>query len=511
MGLGYKFGDNTFILNDHDLKVIYFKYHFKATGYISAFLLNEELDSISDLDDFSDILSTYGYTALGSAAKELITLANAEGIYDINLNNFMKSDHFETLYKRWYKELYEIDSIKDDLESDYLEKKEYRQLRKDSRGRVVGGGFGVSGAVKGMVTASAINSVTGISHSIFNGIGNAIDSVQLSMKKGELLSTVKSNRVLEDLLSDLISGMWHILVCDILRWHDTKFFPKQGDIEKTNAIIENIKNNIIPDGQLDIVLNDILAMNPTNENLYDEAVISRFSDESAQSLRILGYNLGYLSHPFDKMIELFDKGAIEELHAQQVFNVITGVDLNPVSQFMLGKLYEKAGMNQEAEHCFDIAIQQGCIEAEAYLIYKQYDEVIQEDVIIKALKGENSDKLNLAKLLLDNDKSQESFKWIFDIINTAENEQVVQALYLLTSVNSDGKTLKDIGELVDRIEGEFKQDANLFRGRIFSFQKQYEQAIDAYLAADSGQAFWELADIYLKKDTFDFVKYIYIM
>ncbi len=62
---------------------------------------------------------------------------------------------------------------------------QYRELRKESRGRVVGGGFGFEGAVKGMAAAGAMNAAAGIGHSIFNSIGNALDnaSAQDAMKK----------------------------------------------------------------------------------------------------------------------------------------------------------------------------------------------------------------------------------------------------------------------------------------------------------------------------------------
>lgn len=41
---------------------------------------------------------------------------------------------------------------------------EYRELRKQNRSRVVGGGFGLSGALKGMATAGAINAIVSSMH-----------------------------------------------------------------------------------------------------------------------------------------------------------------------------------------------------------------------------------------------------------------------------------------------------------------------------------------------------------
>lgn len=61
--------------------------------------------------------------------------------------------------------------------------RQYRELRKDSRLQLVGGGFGVSGAIKGVATAGAINFATGSLHSLANSIGNAMSEAEAQRKK----------------------------------------------------------------------------------------------------------------------------------------------------------------------------------------------------------------------------------------------------------------------------------------------------------------------------------------
>ncbi len=53
---------------------------------------------------------------------------------------------------------------------DERQKEEYRQLRKNSRARWQGGGFGIQGAIKGATQAGAMNMATGVAHSAFNMI-----------------------------------------------------------------------------------------------------------------------------------------------------------------------------------------------------------------------------------------------------------------------------------------------------------------------------------------------------
>ena len=62
----------------------------------------------------------------------------------------------------------------------------YRAERKANRGRVVGGGFGVGGAIKGMATAGAMNAVSGIGHSAVNAIGNMTSSIAAASAKKSL-------------------------------------------------------------------------------------------------------------------------------------------------------------------------------------------------------------------------------------------------------------------------------------------------------------------------------------
>ena len=83
-----------------------------------------------------------------------------------------------------------------ELEEGYLsiiasdeEMKEYRRQKKETRGRWQGGGFGVEGAVKGAVTAGAMNAVGDVFHGIGDMISSGIDGYRTNRKKEELLSS----------------------------------------------------------------------------------------------------------------------------------------------------------------------------------------------------------------------------------------------------------------------------------------------------------------------------------
>lgn len=67
---------------------------------------------------------------------------------------------------------------------------EYRRLRKASRGRWQGGGFGVGGAIKGAAQAGMMNMGTGAIHSVVNGLGNIKSEIKASRKKSKIVRSI---------------------------------------------------------------------------------------------------------------------------------------------------------------------------------------------------------------------------------------------------------------------------------------------------------------------------------
>ena len=86
------------------------------------------------------------------------------------------------------------------IEIDYQSEVAYREERKENRGRVVGGGFGVGGAIKGMTTAGAINMTTGAAHSIANTFGNMSSKGNADTRRENLYKTAKQD------LCDAVGG-----------------------------------------------------------------------------------------------------------------------------------------------------------------------------------------------------------------------------------------------------------------------------------------------------------------
>ena len=145
----------------------------------------------------SDCYAVYqnATTIIADTMGPLITQAkkilNNAGVYSIDESIFAKRylDGYIDEFSDAMQDMKEkIISVENQLEAE----KRYREVRKANRGRVVGGGFGLGGALKGMATAGAMNAATGMAHSLGNAMGNIGSSVAASSKRAEVYKNAKA-------------------------------------------------------------------------------------------------------------------------------------------------------------------------------------------------------------------------------------------------------------------------------------------------------------------------------
>ena len=113
-----------------------------------------------------------------------------------------------------YFELQEIMARYDEIVGEQEGMRQYRQARKDSRGRLVGGGFGLTGAAKGIMKAGAVNMATGALHSVGNAIGNMGSAISAANAKSDLFSS-GIDGYLSDTIKNDILGV-HLAAIDVI-------------------------------------------------------------------------------------------------------------------------------------------------------------------------------------------------------------------------------------------------------------------------------------------------------
>ena len=190
---------------------------------------NDIATVLQNCDKKSDALIThYGIEPL---CRNLLKY----GVYDINSNSF-RAKYLDLT--RTYSVLDTlIDKYNVILETQQAEE-EYRALRKATRDRVVGGGFGVIDSLKGMAAAGTMNALSGLGHSVVNTVGNIGSAISAASSKKELYNASSTR-------SALIEAIQHDLaVCfdeyiRLLNERYSGFIRDEFDGEKAAAYLEN--------------------------------------------------------------------------------------------------------------------------------------------------------------------------------------------------------------------------------------------------------------------------------
>ena len=127
----------------------------------------------------------------------------------------------------------------------------YRAERKAERGRVVGGGFGVGGALKGMAAAGAMNAISGAGHSLVNALGNAGSALEAASSKRALYNSDATKTVLCSAITcDIVSCFnAHIRLVNNRK---TGYFINCFDPDKGEALLENAKK--VPDKRTELLV-----------------------------------------------------------------------------------------------------------------------------------------------------------------------------------------------------------------------------------------------------------------
>ena len=186
------------------------------------------------------------------------------GIYDINRENFEEECWDLTGAEEYFEKIADAyNEIVEGLE----DAKSYRAARKASRGRVVGGGFGVGGALKGMATAGAMNAVTGLGHSVVNGIGNIASSIAAASAKKSLYNNESTLEILTNGVRDCVLDIffaYHDFINEC-KEEEAWFDGSRFDTEKSDTLLENSVS--VPEDKKKELLVKAFMYSPFNEDL----------------------------------------------------------------------------------------------------------------------------------------------------------------------------------------------------------------------------------------------------
>lgn len=155
---------------------------------------------------------------------------------------------------------------------------------------LVGGGFGLKGAVKGIATATAFNLLRDGAESAL------IDSMNISgVQKSELYSRINQKVLFDRAFLDL----WRVFLTliDILNENGKNVWrPNDSDSAKADNIMKNVSNPNFPQEQFPDVMVAVIGMNPYKRSVY-ELLRSRGAD--ANEVSAISEYFGYTDNTPD--------------------------------------------------------------------------------------------------------------------------------------------------------------------------------------------------------------------
>lgn len=239
------------------------------------------------IEDILENIKEITREVYGNAALEISKMLAANGITTYDKNRVL--DKIITQSNCYAKAL-EISYFYDDIVEAEAEKDEMRTERRVNRGRVVGGGFGLQGALSGMAMAGAMNLAAGAAHGAVNLIGKGVSTIGASIKKSEYFNNPKT-------FEDLYNGVYTDITESLDRYIDVVSeekhydfeFPDDDDYDEYEGICNNLKSGIITKEDAPIQIFNALCKYPYDEDIY-AYTLDKFGDENGELAAIAKYH-----------------------------------------------------------------------------------------------------------------------------------------------------------------------------------------------------------------------------
>lgn len=332
---------------------------------------------------------------------------------------------------------------------------------------------------------------TGLGHSVFNSIGNAMSNYEASKKLKELYELPQCRDILLNSVNILVNNIWLIMINDVYQLS----IAADQEMKKSEAIFNNVINGRIPKEKTKAALLDVLSINPLKAQAYDELVEYLDQDELAELLNMYdSLEICYLGAD-DNLAEYVKQGFVGEA----LLLKIQADGGSPESKLKYVKYCIKTNKNAEdAIHVLQELIKMKYDRALLYMVKAiedgEWPFPNQEESLLVAYKALISLKykgcyLKLAELyrygrgninadnamaleyyfkVVNETKvklSADAYKYIFDnCFNEKANQKLrAQAFKCLDKLLNSGETDEQLG-----INGKFREYLLLLKGRAYA-------------------------------------------
>lgn len=224
-----------------------------------------DVNASGDIQNANRLLDLWMTSLAGAGFSEV---ESANEIYDCSEElfihryqeryfNFAKQPQFQNFLSHYV-----------NLANEYMEKRTQKEYNRANRSQWMGGGFGITGAIKGAAQAAVLNAATGVVRGIGDGISDFASSTAYKSKQNSLLS----DDVFQEFdiaLQNCIHGC--ILACQI-EYSTHKgilcSWSQRENIEKSFAIFNNVQTRVTDTSKIAKLMSTAIELSPYNEEYY---------------------------------------------------------------------------------------------------------------------------------------------------------------------------------------------------------------------------------------------------
>ena len=270
--VAFHFFGNLIHFPDNEIRYakIYKKYSQKALEVIT--LYEEAYKDFGNLASLAKKGNEVAQEYIQETLNMMISDLKRNKVYDVSLNRVLEEYYYDIFYD-WEEAYDSVCEAYEDIMDNKEEAVRLRRERKESRGRWVGGGFGLGGAIKGAMTAGTLNMASGAVHGVFNAFGNIASSLAASSAASKVYKK-------EETLYALLRGLYrtilsiHLVYCEYLDMEIPEY-----DMEKAKIILTNIPD--MPQSDKIPQLIKCIKTCPIFEEIYFSAV-DELGDEKGE-------------------------------------------------------------------------------------------------------------------------------------------------------------------------------------------------------------------------------------
>lgn len=216
-----------------------------------------------------------GYNYIADFVDTAADILIEHGVYDAD-RKMLINKYGEEIFHAWSSLDAAVNIKQGQAQAKVEAERQAREYRKASRGRMVGGGFGVKGAVKGIAMAGTYNFTSGLLHSGANAIGN---SISRSKSQKEL------QHLYENELRESVNVAIHtcVQVIGVIIIAELGLDVPDGIEERVATLFNNFPK--VPQEDQPVVAAQIIALAPWDVRTY-MLLLPKFGDPDGELYRL---------------------------------------------------------------------------------------------------------------------------------------------------------------------------------------------------------------------------------